>query len=431
MNTEIYISRILDIVKEIEAKLVDGDYIYRGEPECYDKVSSNLYRLALEGFDSGQLTLEKIQAEDLKEARHYINEYNKEDFEILTQLQHYGCKTNLIDFTTDYHIALFFACDGFHDREGRIVLLKRTDEINRKYHIEKPQNPPNRVMAQKSIFLQPPNGFVDSSDIVTVSIPANLKQWILIDLRKFQKISTQSIYNDLHGFIRHIDLRASREAIRPVVRANSIVQNIAAGSYPDQERQDCLHEAIKLYTKRIEYSPYEPSTYVSQGWCYEELRKFDCAVEAFSKAIFLKPDDAETYNYRGLAYGKKGEFKRAIEDFTTAIEFNPDFVALAYNNRGNAYSARRDYNRAIEDYNRATEKEPELAPAYYNCSIAHLHLGAWEKAKSNLTIARNKGIDITTVFRNHYGGLPNFEQRIGVNLPRDIAAILTLQHCER
>ena len=34
------------------------------------------------------------------------------DFEILTELQHYGGKTNLIDFTTDYLIALFFACDG-------------------------------------------------------------------------------------------------------------------------------------------------------------------------------------------------------------------------------------------------------------------------------------------------------------------------------
>ena len=31
------------------------------------------------------------------------------DFEILTEIQHYGGKTNLIDFTTDYFIALFFA----------------------------------------------------------------------------------------------------------------------------------------------------------------------------------------------------------------------------------------------------------------------------------------------------------------------------------
>ena len=46
------------------------------------------------------------------------------DFEILTEIQHYGGKTNLIDFTTDYFIALFFACDGHHDKKGRIILQK-------------------------------------------------------------------------------------------------------------------------------------------------------------------------------------------------------------------------------------------------------------------------------------------------------------------
>ena len=34
------------------------------------------------------------------------------DLSILTQLQHYESQTNLIDFTTDFNIALFFACDG-------------------------------------------------------------------------------------------------------------------------------------------------------------------------------------------------------------------------------------------------------------------------------------------------------------------------------
>ncbi|MXV74436.1 FRG domain-containing protein, partial [Candidatus Poribacteria bacterium] len=106
-------------------------YIYRGEPECYKetpyygKVSSNLYRALL--FDS--LTTEdaeeyyvktikphiaKFETEILKAAKTYLYETDNEtisDFEIFARLQHYGCKTNLIDFTTDYLIALFFACD--------------------------------------------------------------------------------------------------------------------------------------------------------------------------------------------------------------------------------------------------------------------------------------------------------------------------------
>ena len=46
------------------------------------------------------------------------------DFEILTEIQHYEGKTNLIDFSTDYFIALFFACDGSPDEDGRVILQK-------------------------------------------------------------------------------------------------------------------------------------------------------------------------------------------------------------------------------------------------------------------------------------------------------------------
>ncbi|MCE2403085.1 FRG domain-containing protein [Candidatus Poribacteria bacterium] len=41
---------------------------------------------------------------------------------MLTQLRHYGGKTNLIDFATDYLRTLFFACDGSHDKDGRIIM---------------------------------------------------------------------------------------------------------------------------------------------------------------------------------------------------------------------------------------------------------------------------------------------------------------------
>ena len=207
------LSRILELIREIVEKSINGDCIYRGEPEHYDKVSSALYRLAPDGFDSGQFDLESLQKEILKNARNHIHDHKKEDFELLTELQHYGSQTNLIDFTTDYHIALFFACNGSHDKDGRVIVLQRSEDIDEKYRVKRPWKPLNRVMAQKSIFTQPHKGFIDSNDLIpSITVPANLKQWILIYLRNFQDISTQSIYNDLHGFIRDNDLRYSRES---------------------------------------------------------------------------------------------------------------------------------------------------------------------------------------------------------------------------
>ena len=38
------LNRILEIIGKIVKISAEGDYIYRGEPECYEKVSSNLWR---------------------------------------------------------------------------------------------------------------------------------------------------------------------------------------------------------------------------------------------------------------------------------------------------------------------------------------------------------------------------------------------------
>ena len=63
--------------------------------------------------------------------------------------------------------------------------------------------------------------------------------------------------------------------------------------------------------------------------------------------------------------------------------------------------------------------------AYNNRGLAFLHLQEWEKAKSDLTTARDMGVDIIALFRILYSNVANFEQEYGVKLPKDIAAMLT------
>ena len=130
---------VQDVIRTIEAKSAGGGYIYRGERKRHTKVSSNLYREY--DIDEEHFDIEVVQAEMLNDAKKHIGDLPQDfyvdlvaslnaiqegtdetilvasDFEILTEIQHYGGKTNLIDFTTDYLIALFFACDGRHDEE--------------------------------------------------------------------------------------------------------------------------------------------------------------------------------------------------------------------------------------------------------------------------------------------------------------------------
>ena len=43
-NTQTDLSRVLEKITEIATASANGNYIYRGESETHDKVSSNLYR---------------------------------------------------------------------------------------------------------------------------------------------------------------------------------------------------------------------------------------------------------------------------------------------------------------------------------------------------------------------------------------------------
>ena len=203
-------STVGDVLRKIEEKADTGEYLYRGEPKHYQehpyygKVSSNLYRvfLELEDFDvdveAGQFDIEDVQMGMLEAVKEFSREPASE-IKRLAEIQHYGGKTNLIDFTEDYLVALFMACDGSSCKNGRVILKKK--ELISPY-IEKPYEPINRVIAQKSIFIRHPDGFISPSEDGVINIPVVLKQPILGHLRNSHGISVETIYNDIHGFIK-------------------------------------------------------------------------------------------------------------------------------------------------------------------------------------------------------------------------------------
>ena len=394
--TENALDRIYELIRKIVKKSGHGNCIYRGEPEHYDKVSSALYRPSPLEFDSGKYDLKRLNWSNLKNARNHIQDQKKGNFELLTELQNYGDDTNLIDFTTDFHIALFFACNGFHDKDGRVIVLPRTKDIDKKYRVKQPLEPVNRVTAQKSIFTQPQNGFIDPNDFNTVTVPANLKQWILIYLRNFQNISTQSIFNDLHGFLRNKELRQSREAYLPLVLAEINLEYIADKNPPaeDEVQKDGWRDMITGYTRRLEYSPYEAQCYVEQGKYYLYFSDFDCTIEVCSKAILLQPDHYKAYLYRSTAFLFKKQYTDAIEDVDYLIQ-NDLQNPMSYIIRG----------------------------------VAFLHQQEWEKAKLDFetSIEIDKKMDkfLTFLFRDDSQSVSDFEQKYNVKIPADIAEILT------
>ena len=356
-----YLNELNKITNEIVEKSADGNYIYRGEPKCYPKISSTLYRNYEGVLDSGQFTIKQIQDIGTQKVRDYTRNQDKQDFEIASELQHYGGRSNLIDFTTDYHIALYFACaklhgkDG-HDEDGRIVLLQQNQETIAKYKIERAQYPPNRVQAQNSIFVQPPKGFIypNDEDVKTVCIPKELKQWILIHLYKFQDISYETLFNDIYGFLTQDTLSTSREALHPLAMQEVFAENLPVENLTDEERQKRHESTVKGHIARIEYSPYEATYYGELARYYLKIPEYDCSIETFSKAILLNPNYTGAYVSRGAAYAQKEDFDRAIRDLVKATQLDPQFLGtygllgLVYDRLGNRSLADEHFQHELE-----------------------------------------------------------------------------------
>ena len=67
----------------------------------------------------------------------------------------------------------------------------------------------------------------------------------------------------------------------------------------------------------------------------------------------------------------------------------------------------------------------EFTNAYRNRGEAWLRLQEWEKAKADLTTARDMGIDSIAKFQSAFGSISNFERINDIQLPEDLAALLT------
>ena len=287
-------SKIFDIIQEIANHSVDGNYLFRGEPEHHRKISSTLYRecerIVKEADLEGELSdfnIEAIEGEILDQVNKFIPRgEHTSDLSILTQLQHYESQTNLIDFTTDFNIALFFACDSQPNEKGRVI-VQRGNLVK----TVQPLGAGHRVLAQKSVFVQPERGYIDPNEAKykVVDIPASLKEDILKYLRNTHGITTETIYNDIHGYIRNREIH--RSAYREFYLAFTY-QGKAEKIENPKEKHALWDKAIEHYTNAISHNPNFHPAYTNRSTLHSKKMENDRAMQDRSKAMEITPDRA-------------------------------------------------------------------------------------------------------------------------------------------
>ncbi|MEX0595331.1 MAG: FRG domain-containing protein, partial [Candidatus Paceibacterota bacterium] len=91
-------------------------FLYRGQHEDWENCNSALYRDHKPNDDSGFVSILKTYELEIVLSKHpavkdLVNTGYNINFEGLAQ--HYGLATNLIDFTSDHHVAAFFGCTNY------------------------------------------------------------------------------------------------------------------------------------------------------------------------------------------------------------------------------------------------------------------------------------------------------------------------------
>lgn len=113
-------------------------------------------------------------------------------------------------------------------------------------------------------------------------------------------------------------------------------------------------DSLSLFNHTLRITKHNALAYHHLGYIYDELGRYQLAINHYSEAIRLKPHHARYYNNRGIAFAKLGQYQKALEDYDQAIRLQPD-LAEAYVNRGSTYILQGDKKRGCLDAQKACE----------------------------------------------------------------------------
>ena len=206
--------------------------------------------------------IEYLNKSLLEPARHegHGRRQNKElnDLELLATLQHNGAATCLIDFTANFHIALWSACREEDKKDGKVFVVNRGDihtfeEVTpkrankgikellqrrpsvqydlvgkqQKVYYWQPSPNENRIIVQHSCFLFSPQP-IEQGDYKEIIIQKDHKKEIQSSLQRYYDLEEQTVFRDFSGFAR------SQSKLQPI-GYNTDVQWFRSGNVHFQQ----------------------------------------------------------------------------------------------------------------------------------------------------------------------------------------------------
>lgn len=210
----------IEALKKDNALHPEDKLIFRGQSNIDWDITSSAYRYMHENYPTIKIspvimeTFKECVYHDMYELKQVdenaVNFGDNDEDKIMCMLQHLGGKSTFIDFSENENIALFFACEQFHNRKDGVVFVMRhhnddiyndKDKIGEYKQVKLEETDPaySRMRVQYSCFLKPDNdGFIKNDENVTkIIIDSSSKTEILQELG----INRNDVYPDIWGYV--------------------------------------------------------------------------------------------------------------------------------------------------------------------------------------------------------------------------------------
>ena len=412
--------------ENIKKTLGNENYLFRGEPQEFDEISSGLYRYAR--LPTTQyitpinvnipITLEAtISPDNLKEIKSEIQKTHKEikdnivkyiERKNLTErtsfsmeyIQHYGGITNFIDTTPNFEIAAYFACSKDHDTEGRIILIKNTENYNCINLYQDPRFTENRrIQKQEGILIEVEEGYIKYNDCEIVLIISRKIKREILERLETNNINEKSIYPDEGD-----------------IETNQYIEQLKMELYNLPKH---LEKAGELHFKGL------IETNINKKHAIKLLKE---SIEEYNKAMKINPDYHTPHTLKAEVLlnlyeltGEKFYAKESLKSCNMSIKLNPKGEEpllhnprfkkplVTFNKKGVAYRIKglilyRIYNNqylALKNLNTAIQINPQESRAFYIRGLIYF---------STHTSAQTKELKIKTLDQ----AIKDFEKQIEV-----------------
>jgi tetratricopeptide (TPR) repeat protein len=125
---------------------------------------------------------------------------------------------------------------------------------------------------------------------------------------------------------------------------------------------------------------------------YNQIERFDGAIEFLKRANQLKPDNYEVVVHLGNANFDSDHYQEAEKWYMAALAKKPDDINVR-TDLGLTFIFREppNYDRAIQEFQRSLETDPNHIQTLQNLTVAYTKKG--DAAKANATLAKLAGVD--------------------------------------